>query len=626
MSKYKLLIKIIWQFFGKKTNMKTKFTSFYLIIDLLLIAAITIYISFAAGLWNGYPIGTDAYAHLSKLQFMFDAWPHFEWNSLWANGMPMFLWYSIVPYLIMLVGKFVFGSLELSMQICAVAAILLMAVSIFLIVHHASRSRLASWLSALILLSMPALWGRIAMGEIPRLLATAFLPLAWYMVIRYLSSKKPSYILHFCTIIVVALSLSGHYIMTGLTVVSLLLIILIYVDYRQIWSYLVKLILPALLLAAFTLLPFLTTSGLKQVYGTGLFGGDTIQPFTNFSKLLFSSFPLNSRLDWINADYGNSLHWLVLPLFILFIFLSLHRRDKYDKDHHEYAEWRVIKSFLYLSGLFVAYGFAMYVGYPRNWYNAALPPADAFYFLSLSLPIVIGLGFHFGIKKNIARIFVFLISIGLIAMVINHLYPWPNFLIKQNDSYRYFNQEHTVNNEFNDTLSASDHNSDYRWAHNNSNIAIWFNYDYQMPQTRDYFSQALLNQDDKFWFENSVFALSDNYTETKYLLDWFAVKYLSVSYPNFNFAKFDQNDDLFKPIASNQNNDPNNKISTYEYLNPSPILSATNAKSILIIGDSSSYHNFMLSLSGTDYDSSYIIPVQGEQTLDLYSLDELQKI
>ena len=604
--------------------MKNKLQKLWPILDILLLLAVTLYISYVAGMWNGYPIGSDAYAHLSKVKYMFNNWPDIDWIHTWANGMPLFLWYSIVPYLFLCVGKLIFGSYELSMQIITILAMFLISYSAYAIVRYSTKSRISGLLSGLLLLTLPALWGRVAMGEIPRFIATAFMPLAWLVTIKYIFTPNPTKKQYFLTVILIALALAGHYIVTVLTVISILIISYFAVGFsRKLWDLIKDLYLPSVVLAAFTLIPFFVSTGIQQVFGEGLFGGSSFHTPLKLIDFFNSKINLTDRLAWIYGQYGAYLHWLLIPLAVVLLVAAVSRREKLDQA---WNEWKIVKGFFYVNLAFALYGLAMYFGFPGNLYNASLPPTDTFYLLSLSMPIFIGLSFHYSFIHQKTRSIIFAVLLVAIAYLTNLIYPWHVSEIKTNTDYQWFDVENVTHNELPQMLAGDESNQNYRFANNDSHIAVWFNYDYpNIPQTRDYYSQALLNQNEKFWFENSVFAVDDNYTETRYLLDWMAVKWLSVQFPNFNYDKFSSRPDIFKPVADNGSPIKEERIEAYEVLNPRPIIEATNAKTILVIGDESSYNNLLLSLSQTNLTSDKIIPVKGNQFIDLYLLDDLQQ-
>ncbi|MFZ5392033.1 MAG: 6-pyruvoyl-tetrahydropterin synthase-related protein [Patescibacteria group bacterium] len=595
-------------------------------IDLLLLAAAAVYISYVAGFWQDYPIGTDSYAHLSKIKFLAEYFPNFDWNHLWANGMPMFLWYSSVPYFIIYAIYLICNSYELAINLASILAVIIIAFSSYLLVYESTKNRLAAFLSGLLMLSMPAVWGRFAMGEIPRFIATSFLPLSWWIVVRYLSQPNPSKKLYFFTLVIITLSLSGHYIITGLTVFTLVFIAWWLLGFtRKFYDLLKDLYLPAFLLSCFTLLSFLVSTGIKQVFGEGFFGGESFHQPLKILSFFQNGTALNNRIAWMDSGYGAFLPWLVLPLIGIFLLIAISRREKMILP---WDNWRILKAFFFMNILFALYGLSIYFGFPGNLYNASLPPTDTFYFLSLGLPILFGLAYHFAIKSVVVRQISFAVVAILIAITINQYYPFISFTknININTVFRNFNKEDVVKNELKDVLPADTANSLYRYAHNNSFVAVWFNYDFPfLAQTRDYYSQALLNSNDKFWFEDSVFHLNDNTNETKFLLDWFAVKWLSVSYPNFNFEKFQKLPELFQLKSTNNNPIKEERFDVYEYTKPRPIIEATNAQTVLVIGDDAAYRNFLFVLAKLNIGSDKLIPIRGNQMIDLYTIDDLKQ-
>src|SRR5882672_7826433 len=66
-------------------------------VALVLAAVATV--GFALMVWTGFPKGTDAYAHLTRLRFVADFFPRHEWLYSWSAGMPTFETYPELPYL-----------------------------------------------------------------------------------------------------------------------------------------------------------------------------------------------------------------------------------------------------------------------------------------------------------------------------------------------------------------------------------------------------------------------------------------------------------------------------------------------------------------------------------------------
>src|SRR3954470_9177219 len=57
-------------------------------------------VGFALTVWTGFPKGTDAYSHLTRLRFVADFFPRYEWLYSWSAGMPTFETYPELPYLL----------------------------------------------------------------------------------------------------------------------------------------------------------------------------------------------------------------------------------------------------------------------------------------------------------------------------------------------------------------------------------------------------------------------------------------------------------------------------------------------------------------------------------------------
>src|SRR5439155_22908774 len=69
------------------------------IASVLIVLGSVIGIGLALGAWTGFPKGTDAYAHLTRLKLVADSFPRHEWLFGWSAGMPAFETYPELPYL-----------------------------------------------------------------------------------------------------------------------------------------------------------------------------------------------------------------------------------------------------------------------------------------------------------------------------------------------------------------------------------------------------------------------------------------------------------------------------------------------------------------------------------------------
>jgi|GEM_PF-3073754 len=599
--------------------MKKHKQKFGFIFDWALIVAVGIYISLMAGLWDGYPIGMDVMAHLTKAKFLAESWPEVDWFGGWYTGAPMFLWYSVVPYGLIVLFKYATNTYLLGVQLLSMMAVIGIPLGVYVIISKVTnRNRIAALLGALLCIAVPALWGRMAMGEIPRLLATTFMVWAWYLVIAFWHKGRKSYAFYLLTIVMVGMAIAGHFIMTGLTVLTLLMLLYFLSNNIKVWwEKIESLLVPGVVLSIFVTLPFLFTMGMKQVFSAGFFGGDVTHPLINLERFFFSATSFVTRQDWVNHDYGAGLHWAIIPLLVLLLYFAIRRKD-YVKKVSE--EWQVLKAFFYISLIFLAYGLAQYFGVPSNWYNTSFPPSDAFYYLGIIWPIVIGVSLHFAFTKRRYEFAVFATAMLALALILLQLYPL-NELRAEEGNYRFYNKESRLDEEFDEVFT----DSRYRTANNNSFLSTWFNFAVDSPQTNGYYAQGIIGADYQYFMDQIIFTESDNWKETKFMLDWYGVKYIIHQYPNFNFDKLKEWPRYFDLIYSNLQSDQNLLVEVYEYFDPKPIIEATNAPSMLVIGDEQTYQEVWHALSKTDLTTNKLIPIKGQPMIDLYDLDELNR-
>jgi len=589
-----------------------------LFLDWGLIIALGILISLLAGMWNGYPIGMDSLAHLTKAKFIMDNWPNIDWSGQWYNGVPMFLWYSVVPYFFIVVFAKLAGSYLLGIQLLTLAAVISIPLSAYMTVKRVTNSRISALLSAFMIVVAPALWGRMAMGEVPRLVATAMMTWSWYMVIDYWLKGRKSYAAYLLTIMSIALALAGHFIMTGLTVMTLLIMFYFMSGgWKVWWEKIETLLIPAIVLSLGVTMPFLLATGLSQVFHRGFIGGDVTHPLLDLTRMFWHNTVYIDRLDWVNNDYGAGLYWLMPPLLIGLLYLAIRRKQKLDQISDE---WRILKAFFYISMIFLAYGIGQYAGVPSNWYNTAFPPTDAYYYLGIIWPIVIGIALHFAFRMKTPKKLVFITACLSLVLIIIQLYPCNGIRIKQGN-YRYYNLDNRLSEEFDQVFTDQEH----RTAENNSFVSTWFSFATDNPETNGYYAQGMLDRDFSFYMNDVLFARSDNWKETKFMLDWYGVKYIIEQFPNFNFAKLKEWPRYFEEIFSNQAPEHNLMVEVYEYYDPKPLMEATNAPTMLVIGDDQTYQEVWRALSQTDLTSTKLIPIKGQPIIDLYDLDELKR-
>jgi len=606
--------------------MKNFSQKIFIAIDLLLLLVATVCISYIAGFWHNYPVGPEAYNYLGLSKFIVGHFPHFDWSQLWSNGLPVFLWVSGLPYFFLSLVQFFSHSYELAINLIFLLTITIIILSGYLVVYESTKNRFAAFLSALLGLSLPALWGQWALGNLSFFLSTAFMTLSWWLVIRYLHQPHPSKKFYFIVLLAITLSVAGDHAVAIISILSLIFISTWLLGFtRKLYDLIKDLYLPALLLACFTILPSLASRIFPSLFGQHLVVEQTSYPSLNFLDFFHPTSPITDSVTWVAANYGSFLPWLVLPLLGLFFLLALSHRET---KHLPWHNWKIVKTFFFLNLIFAAYGLISYLGFPSRLYHYFLSPDFSFYFLSLGLPILFGLVYHFAITSKLIRQISFAALTLLILFFIHLYFPFHSVgqKLSPNENYRSVSASVNLDSALNSILPAASDQSLYRLAHDNSFISRWLNYDFpSLAQTANLSTLNSLNDNDRFWFTNAVFAQNDNINETKYLLDWFATKWLAVSAPVANFTKFDSLSDLFNLQYSNQNTDPQQRFNLYEYSAPRPLMEATNAKTVLVVGDETAYRNLLFTLAKQNIGSDQLIPLRGNQLIDLYTIDDLKQ-
>ena len=164
-----------------------------------------------------------------------------------------------------------------------------------------------------------------------------------------------------------------------------------------------------------------------------------------------------------------------------------------------------------------------------------------------------------------------------------------------------------------------------RVASPSDNLSVWLNGVYDVPQTRGYgASLQVLNPDQQYWLDNTAWSAATSEEQRNFLLDWYAVGWLYVpsAYMPATAAvvpKLLARPDLYQAVPS-ADGQPS---STFLYVRRTPIASATNATSALVVGGTYDYNLVFRDLSYGDLGSRTVIPVRGNNYIDDYSAADL---
>ena len=154
------------------------------------VAATVVVVGALLDAWTGFPKGTDALSHLTRLKFAADWFPSENWLYPWAAGMPTFGTYPALPYLISIIPVRLFGA-ETTLISLALLAMMSFLLGLYAFLALATRSRLAAFLAAIVVATSMAVWTWIVHdGVYARIVACGFGAWAWYAHERWRASDS----------------------------------------------------------------------------------------------------------------------------------------------------------------------------------------------------------------------------------------------------------------------------------------------------------------------------------------------------------------------------------------------------------------------------------------------------
>ncbi len=559
---------------------------------LLFLAAVGRFLSAFAG----FPKGFDAFGHISQIRILVRYFPHINWNHLWYSGLPV-LQHSYPP-LFYLLGAALAAILPISIPS---TILLLSALSHFVILACAygvvrifTGSRLSGLFAAALTISSPAFWAYIIYdGHYPRVLATLFLALAAYFALAYFkaSEARGARLYWVGMVISVAASMSTHPI-GGLALLLIMLIATAFPDsLLDKVKAVVGVVVSVAFLSAYFYLPSYT---LGPGPGTLLTSGYQPLPLRN----LFSS-----------GRVFESLPIIMIPLTAILLFILTWR----VVTGHRATSPKVLVPFASLSGLLTFY---VLIGHWAEFdlYIRGFAPAHTLYYISIFTALLDGLvlgmiskGLGGGANKFLAALLAFTVAFTLFMI------PSTKKGIVDLDT--------ELKHEIQRILPLKPEERDFRLGVAWDGGADWINAKHDIPQTRGYLAQSVLYPDWQFWLEYAVWTQEDNYQETDFLFDWYAVRGFYSNPLTDSANKFLGVQDSYAPLGQTENGD----IYSFAYQRSSPILSATLTPNLLHLGSGTGYELLLHGLAYSNFNSQHLVPLRGPQYIDELTLEELSQ-
>ena len=561
------------------------------IFSLIFVISLTLFVCYYTKAIIGFPKGVDAYAHLTKIKFIVHYWPHIYWNHLWDTGVPLFggSYPPLTYYMSAGLVKLLNCSPELSLNILSTISFCLNSIGLFGFMYNITKNRIGSLIGVSLLLLTPAYWSWwIGGGNYARVIAMGFLGLSLYLAtLRDLKAK-------IALTIILALAVSGHLVVGVSALLAACFFILFKYNFIKGIKESIKLFLMILGLDSFYIMQIL----FSNPSASGILGSVRYEP-TPLEVLFFSD-----RLDILGI--------LLIPVFIFLIIIHIIQKDALINLPKSIKSG--LASSLSLITPFFIYSIVGYIpGYPKYLYINGFPPNVALCIVSIGMSMSIGIMLGSISKERLKSFLWVLFIIVLIVGFIFHIPIMKNHLVDETkqDTMEYFTQR---------LIEVTPKERWKRLGTDFASIAVWFNYIYDVPQSRGYYAQGVPYPDWHGWLEYAVWFEEKNYLETNFLLDWFALKWIVVGQPHFKYEKFLSKPEYYHPIRRTNN------WWEFEYLNASVILSATNAPPILFIGSRHHYDVLLRALSFSGLKSRDCIPLLGNSKyVDSYKLEELQR-
>jgi hypothetical protein len=549
---------------------------------MLVVAAVGI-LGVVLSAWTGFPKGTDAYSHLTRLRFVAEHFPRHEWLYAWSAGMPTFETYPELPYLALAPITKTLGA-PAALEVFGVLAMTLIGLGLYGTVRTATGSTVAGVVAALAALGSMAIWTWILNGGVyARVLAAGLGACACWATARWLG--RGGQVAFAGTAMLLAAAIASHQLIGALFAAGIGIATLAHTGPRR-WQRAALLSIATLLLASPAIVPAVTRYG--GFAGTFL-GLDRPQLTSSLAVLVdprhIGVAVVPVAVAALMAGGGASIAVLLL---------------------------------LGATALCAAYVFAPTLGIPsRLYYVNGVEPFTMTFLVGLAGSLAGG--FALGVTRSRAATrrwrregataaAVVLVAanlwLGPVAFLAGQGYP------KVEDTSAPSSVEQLARR----TLSVDGTDVAHRFLPATASESVWFSYEYAKPQLRDYYLQGVVHPDWLAWANAAVYTppfLAERFHSA---LDWFAIDGFSVfDDPNFtgNVADFDRDAALQKVTSS----DPP-VFRQYAVREPTAIWRATNAPLLIVVGDRDEYDTMArISLERVARPVS-LVPIWWDSTVD----------
>ena len=557
-------------------------------INLIIIAIMTFFTGATLYAWKIYPIpiGCDSISHLAKVRFVLSYFPHLRWNHLWGCGMPLFRWYPPLFYLTTAALTYLpFVDIPEAAVLMLFISYCLTAVGIYGFIWEITRDKGLSLLASAIALTTPAFWRMYTIGGLmARISSAAFYTLTLYASMKFVKNGNNKYLI--ISSLMISISTLFHLAFGATAIISCFFLYMIFLeDLINKFKTIIKTIIMVFLFTAWFTIPFISPMPANPLV--------TKAPLESFLNP-FTKLPLDAQ--------GRHPNPIVLVLTIALIIIFTMKERVVLKNKILY--WSIMTSIV----LFI---FA----------TQKLDPDIAMIIITFSiLPTLTYLLSLIDKKKT--PIFL------LIGCIFFHVFTSSSDMEGLMEKFRsplgYENRSFLENVKASLNIPEKSYHFRVGIAGEDAYASQWFNYIYDVPQTREYYGQGIPNPKLGELY-TLIFQEGDEYNKSNFLLDWYGVKWILARDDLYvkdakipHYQKFIEMSSLIL----------GGKVSHYYefiYENVTPIVVVSNTISLLIIGDFNAYCDTFTAFMYSNRNSLYVIPIRGSQYIDDYTLDELLK-
>ena len=541
--------------------------------------------------WSGFPKGTDAYSHLTRLRFVAEFFPRHEWLYSWSAGMPTFESYPELPYLAAIPVTRLFGA-PVALILFALLGFTLIGLGLYGTVRTATGSSVAGLVAALGAIGSMATWTWVVNGGVyARVFAAGLAACACWAAARWLGTGGRAAFA--TTALLLAAAIASHQFVGAVFAFGIGVATLAHPGPGKLRRAATLAVVTFLLASPAIVPPLVRYGGFASA-------------FLGLDRVLLTS-PATVLVDPLHVGIA------LLPVVLLSLI----------------ALWRPRRAVVMLLGaltVWVGYLFAPGLGIPSHlYYVNGIDPFTVTFLIALVAALAGGFALGLARSAPIAawrRHGAAAIAVALVAF---NLWLGPNALRANNGYPRIEDSTAPASVEAlaRRTIVVNPSDVAHRFLPAIAAESVWFSYVYAKPQLRDYYGTGVVHPDWLAWANAAVYTAPLHEGRFRAALDWFAIDSFTIfDDPNFtgNVPAFDRDGGLSRLATS----DPPT-FREYGVRGAGGIWRPTNARALVVVGGREEYDTVARMALDRGARPGTLIPIWWQDTADRLPSELLQR-